>query len=1017
MESGLLQKAVKEETKQFEQFYLWLEKSMPDSFFKEVSQEWILLIAHSLMGFKEQNYFARIYLKDAAISMHLDSPDADVAILKDFPMHGIKNYTTYVSRDNLPFGDIEANLRLATIHFTQAFAQQDEPLDSASTIELANFLKARHPEWPDEKCSALVNEMDARFLRNMPIERQVLALEMFEKAKMRDHCQYEVQYDENWEEKGTFSMSVVLGWRNVPKHNFLYRLARVIYRHKLTMRNVSAAYIKPYRTDSIFMLSFSLHGANKKAAWEEADLADFLQEMVTLKYFGSFDLIDDTFVKTGQISGNMGNLLRTCMNFIHQVLVHVDPNLYDVENIEEALCSHPELTAQLCTAFEYRFHPKRNDNLKFLDLREEFLRLVEKLDTGNEHHDLKCKNVLLQAMNFIFHTLKTNFYKRNKTAFSFRLDPHYLNFAPFDRTKLFPELPFGIFFVKGMHFIAFHVRFKDLSRGGLRTVYSKRKQKMLSELNNVFTECYNLALTQDKKNKDIPEGGAKGVIFLKPYARLASETDILAHEMRTAGLGQKQIDESIERFKTEQELEYLYQTQRSFIKNLLTIVNSGTDGSLRSKEVVDYWQEPEYIYLGPDENMHNCMIEWIAAESKKEHYKPGGAFISGKPRIGINHKEHGVTSLGVNVYMEEVLRFLGIDPAVDTFTIKMTGGPDGDVAGNQILNLQRFYPKTAKLIALTDISGTINDPNGLDLDALADLFHKGLPIRFYPPERLGPDAFLLDREKRREPSPYVQHTLLLRHVNGRLKEEWLGGNEMNQLFRSNVHQTKTDIFIPCGGRPRTLGDTNYKDFFDKKGDPTAKAIIEGANLYLSVWARHYLEEAGVLIIKDSSANKGGVICSSFEILCGLSLTDEEFLEHKTKLISEILTQLKTCSLDEARLLLREFGSKGKQLTLISDEISKRINYFTDQLLAHLETIELPDNPKDPLIQCFLNYCPPTLSAHFPAKLLSEIPDKHKKAVIACRIASRLVYQRGLSWFPSLIDILPLLLHDEKLIRT
>ena len=32
-----------------------------------------------------------------------------------------------------------------------------------------------------------------------------------------------------------------------------------------------------------------------------------------------------------------------------------------------------------------------------------------------------------------------------------------------------------------------------------------------------------------------------------------------------------------------------------------------------------------------------------------------------------------------------------------------------------IYNLYHYYPETAKLLALTDISGTIYDPEGLDL--------------------------------------------------------------------------------------------------------------------------------------------------------------------------------------------------------------------------------------------------------------------------------------------------------------
>lgn len=1008
-----LREAIKGEIQRFEECYLWLEKSMPRLFFQEVEQEWISLIVHALMGFKEQDFFSEIHIKNAAIALCLDSPEADIKILENYPLYGIKNYITYVSKD--PFPGMEKNIRIATLHFTEALAKPETSIGDTLKGELVSFLRARNPEWSTEQAISLIEQVDPRFLRAMPVEREVLAIEMFERAIKRDPCQYAVQYEEDWKEQGTSSIHIVLAWKNVPKHNFLYRLARIVYQHNLVMRRVSATYIKPYTTESIFMLSFSLHGKEGEAAWEEADLADFLAELVTLKYFGSLDQFDATFVQKGMLRGNLANLLRTMMQFINQVLLNVDPNLYNLENIEEGLCRHPELTIKLCEAFEQKFHPTHHNLGQFEKSREEFLNLVNQLDTGHEFHDTRRKNILLQGMNFVTHVLKTNFYRNNKTAYAFRLDPAYLDQAPFDRKKLFPELPYGIFFIKGMHFIAFHIRFRDLSRGGLRTIYPERKERMLAERNTVFSECYNLAYTQQKKNKDIPEGGAKGVIFLKPYERLTSEAEILSQELKAAGIDEKEIQMRIENFKTEQKLEYLYQTQRAFITNFLKIINCHPDGTLVETNIVDYWKKPEYIYLGPDENMHNVMIEWIAGESKREHYKPGGAFISGKPRIGINHKEYGVTSLGVNVFMHEVLKFIGIDPLTQPFTIKISGGPDGDVAGNQIKNLYTYTPHTAKLLALTDVSGTIYDPEGLDLGTLVGLFNRGEPIRFYPPEKLSVGGFLLDKESRREPTPLVQQTLCWRNKEGILEADWISGNEMNALYRNNVHQTITDIFIPCGGRPKTLRDTNYKDFLDPAGKPTSKAIVEGANLYLSPWARHYLEEQGVLIIKDSSANKCGVICSSFEILCGLTLTDDEFVAHKPQLVKEILERLTRCALDEATLMLKEHKDEKRPLTEISEEISKRINYFTDQLLDYFATIQLSDNPRDPLIGIFLHYCPPTLREKYADRLLREVPENHKKAVIASHIAARLVYKRGMRWFPTLVDILPLILLDQDLV--
>ena len=165
---------------------------------------------------------------------------------------------------------------------------------------------------------------------------------------------------------------------------------------------------------------------------------------------------------------------------------------------------------------------------------------------------------------------------------------------------------------------------------------------------------------------------------------------------------------------------------------------------------------------------------------------------------------------------------------------------------------------------------------------------------------------------------------------------------MNQLYRNNVHQVKTDIFIPGGGRPRTLNETNYFSYLDETGKPTSKAIVEGANLYFTPGARRALEKLGVLIFKDSSCNKGGVICSSFEVLASLCMNEAEFLKEKKEYVKEVLEIIGKAALNEARLLLNTHQETGHFLTDISDQISDKINLFKYQLLDHLETHPLAD---------------------------------------------------------------------------
>ena len=1006
--------AIQKESEQFREYYLWLEKAMPKEFFADIKFEDIILITHSLMGFHLESYYSQINLKHGAIVLCLEQPQADIKILKKFNLYGIKYYCAHVSNQPPPIKGVKAKLRIVVIDFFETHESGKCPFSDQEKQTIKNIVQERDQQITDQEFGSLIDQVNSRFLATVSQDRVALALNLMHRAQTRDHCQYEVRYNEDWKETNSSSMHIVFAWRNTSRANFFYHLAKVIYRHGLIMKRVSASRVKPHTKDNILIMVIGLHGSDGKPAWEAADIQDFLKEMVTVKYFSYQDLIEKVFVETNLIRGNLANLVRASIDFIHQVLVQVDPYKYTPTSIEETLCQHPDLVKSVCEAFECKFHPEKHHIEKYQQIRDEYRSAVDALDTGKENIDQIHKNVLSQIINFVDFALKTNFYRNNKVALSFRMDPAFLDHAPFERKSIFPALPYGIFYVKGLCFFGFHVRFKDLARGGLRTVVPKRKEFINLERNEVFMETYSLSYTQQKKNKDIPEGGAKGVIFLEASKQIELERELYRLELCKQKVPKEEAAAKIKEAAQIERLYYLHQSQRSFVDAMLSLVNCEADGTLRAKDIYSYYHKPEYIYLGPDENMHTEIIQWIAQHSKQYNYKPGSSFISSKPKIGINHKEHGVTSLGVNVYMHQVLEYLGIDPTKDTFTVKMSGGPDGDVAGNQMKNLYTYYPDTAKLLATTDVSGTIYDPEGLDLKELVNLFDEEKSIRFYSPELLHEGAFLVDTQQKREQGNYSQQTLCWRKKDGKLIQDWLSGNEMNSLVRHNVHQTIADIFIPCGGRPATLNIHNYSDFLDLQNNPTSKAIIEGANLYLTSKARKELEKLGVLIIKDSSANKGGVTASSFEILCGLALSDEEMVDYHDDIVKETLKILEQRSLEEAQLMLKTHKEQGLFLTEISDKISQKINLYTYQLLDYLETIPLSDNPQDPLIQCYLSYCPKFLQEKFQDRLIQEVPDVHKKAIISCYLASRVVYKMGLSWSPTLVGILPVLITDPDL---
>jgi glutamate dehydrogenase len=76
-----------------------------------------------------------------------------------------------------------------------------------------------------------------------------------------------------------------------------------------------------------------------------------------------------------------------------------------------------------------------------------------------------------------------------------------------------PEIPFAIYLIIGRDFTGFHIRFRDISRGGVRIILSNSENLSQNRLTQ-FNETFGLAYTQKKKNKDIPESGSKGTILM-----------------------------------------------------------------------------------------------------------------------------------------------------------------------------------------------------------------------------------------------------------------------------------------------------------------------------------------------------------------------------------------------------------------------------------------------------------------------------------------------------------------------
>ncbi|MBN1225448.1 MAG: NAD-glutamate dehydrogenase [Deltaproteobacteria bacterium] len=695
--------------------------------------------------------------------------------------------------------------------------------------------------------------------------------------------------------------------------------------------------------------------------------SDLESELYNTKLINIKDRVYYDLVTEKVLTGPQGSLLSAITTFVHTNMAHSFPYRFNWEETQDAFFSHLQLTKDLIDLFYQKFDPDSEKKVDTKELEKAYERLqciIDDYNTGHAFLDETRKIMFKAALLFIKYTLKTNFFVKYKKSLSFRLDPHYMEALPQEiRGNLPSDLPFRITFFYHRHGSGYHFGFSDIARGGFRTIIAKEKDDFVSAMNTIFKEAMVLAHTQHLKNKDIYQGGSKLAIVMRAFD-LKDDKDVTNR---------------------------LYNLQRGLINAFLDIYVT-RDGRPLDPRVVDYYGEDEPIEIGPDENMHDTMIEYMANRAIEREYILGSGIISSK-KIGINHKEYGVTSLGVWKFVEQALKEQGIDSASDPFSVKMTGGPYGDVAGNEIKELLKNCPNV-RITSIMDISGALYDPQGINKEELSKLIHKK-DIDSFSPNKLHEGAFLLYSNERKREGLIERFKKVIKDTKG-IHENWVSSDDFHAEFENLIFSHYTDVFIPCGGRPETINDDNWEKFFAKDHNPTAKAIIEGANSFISPSAREKIQREGIVILKDSSANKCGVICSSYEIIGGLLMSDKEFLDNKNAYVKDVLSILEKRAVDEAKIIFqRRKQSKNALLyTDISNEISHEINDLTNQIFEYL--VSHPENLSKP-------YYKKVLLAHLPDFIqkrkkfrdrIKNLPFKYRAAIISTEIATRSIYSGG-----------------------
>ena len=556
-------------------------------------------------------------------------------------------------------------------------------------------------------------------------------------------------------------------------------------------------------------------------------------------------------------------------------------------------------------------------------------------EVSNEHEEM----VMTAFRVFNNAVLKTNYFTPTKVALSFRLDPSFL--PEFE----YPRRLYGMFLVISSESRGFHLRFRDIARGGIRIVKSRSKEAYGINARNLFDENYGLASTQQRKNKDIPEGGSKGVILLDP----------------------KQQDRAREAFE-------------KYIDSILDLLLPAETPGIKNP-IVDLYGKEEILFMGPDENTAD-LVDWATKHAFERGAPFWKSFFTGKsPTLGgIPHDAYGMTTLSVREYVQGIYRKLKLDPA--RVRKMQTGGPDGDLGSNEILLSNEKYT------SVIDGSGVLVDPNGIDKDELTRLAKERVMISHFDLKKLSKDGY----------------RVLCEDTNITLPNGEVVAN--GTAFRNTYHLRDTgmtDMFVPCGGRPESIDLVSVNKVI-KDGKSIIPYIVEGANLFITQDAKTRLESAGCVLIKDASANKGGVTSSSLEVLASLSFDDAGFREHMCHndkgvapefykaYVREVQNKIQENARLEFEAIWREHEETGVSRSVLSDKLSVAITTLDEEL-------QKSDLWEDEKIRRHI------LSDALPKLLLDQIgldtiiervPDSYLRAIFGSYLASRFVYEFGSS---------------------
>jgi len=893
----------------------WFLKNMPPMYFQDTDHATQLVHLQAIIAAKSSGRPIHFTLKgndqNQWTSMRpLDYPGVLAELVtelpRDRPLRAAKIHTA-----------LDGQLVVDTFEFGEGAAfDTDDPEQALKLEQTMGYAAMNLPQWSPTQVRDYFNRCRGDYVLTVTPLRMCKHWQLYMEVSANDGTAVSIE-----PESDPRKSRIVVAVGNASTRTMLERIATRLSRSSINVHRAYLDTINDHPNGFVSLLGFVVEGPSGEALAEDSPLWQRVRkDLLRVKWLDDKTLVV-AYRNTGMCLMKAEVITGLCQ-LVHQVLCKVNPYAFNPDRIARIAERNLPQTLKIVDLLLERFDPDKP--LKDEEFAKRCADLVKEINRAVDLED--ARTILRKCVDAVKAVLRTNVYLDNRAGLALRIDPAFM--ATEERT----ELPFGVFFVHGRCFNGFHVRFRDIARGGIRAVRPIGADQFAREAERLYDEAYGLAFAQQLKNKDIPEGGSKATVLIDPGAP---------------------IDRGV----------------KAFVDSILDLI---TPDVQTRKRVVDRFGREELLYFGPDENITPQLIDWIVERARRRGYATPTALMSSKPGAGINHKQYGVTSEGLTVFLEVALKAVGIDPRKQPFTVKITGGPDGDVAGNEIKIMHREFGEHARVVGISDASGSGEDPDGLNHRELLRLVEASLPISQFDRSKLGKRGRITSLDE-----PNGVH------------------------LRNSLHNRITaDAFVPAGGRPNAIHAGNWQEYLALDGTPTSKVIVEGANLFLTPEARIELSNRGVLIFKDSSANKCGVICSSFEIVASMLLSEQEFLKIKEPFVREVVARLQELARREAELLARVHVHRPHiPLPEISTRLSRVMIRTADAIEGAIDTLEQQDATL--MRQLVIDHLPPSLLKAAGDRTWTKTPRPYLKWIMAKTLSARIVYREGFEYLESM----------------